>query len=181
MIFKQNPLEQFIFLYKDYKRQCGVKKLKMLYLWMTRASVGVILYRIERVMFLIFGNTWKILRILLLPILYPLYAYSNLEIPYNANIGPGISVLHPAAGVVISAHAVIGENLTLTGGNIIGGKPNVITEKFILGNNVNLGANAVIIGPVILGNNIIIGASSMVNKDFSSDSILVGVPAKKLI
>lgn len=122
------------------------------------------------------------MRILFLPILFPLYAYSNLEIAYTADIGPGISVLHPSMGVVISGFAMIGKNLTLTGGNVIGGRPEVRNggAKFMLGDNVNLGANAVILGPVVLGDNITIGALAMVNRDFGSECTLVGVPAKNM-
>jgi len=174
--------KQIGFFVKDYRRQTGSKKLRMFYLWMSRTSVGILLYRLERMMFLLFGNTWKIMRIFFLPILFPLYAYSNLEISYQADIGPGISVLHSSMGVVISSFATIGKNLTLTGGNVIGGRQKVRNggAKFMIGDNVNLGANAVILGPVVLGDNITIGASAMVHKSFKSDCTLVGVPAKKV-
>lgn len=180
---KKNLLEQLSFFIQDYKRQTGSKKLRMFYLWLSRASVGIMLYRIERMMFLWFGNVWKVIRVLFLPILFPLYAYSNLEISYTADIGPGISVLHPSMGVVISGFATIGKNLTLTGGNVIGGKLEVRNGggKFMIGDNVNLGANAVILGPVVLGDKITIGALAMVNKDFESDCTLVGVPANNIM
>ncbi|HIE39356.1 MAG TPA: hypothetical protein EYP77_09870 [Anaerolineae bacterium] len=122
---KHKPFEQIGFFVKDYRRQAGSKKLRMLYLWMSRTSVGILFYRIERMMFLLLGNRWKIIRIPLLPVLFPLYAYSNLEIAYSADIGPGISVLHASMGVTISSFATIGKNLTLTGGNVIGGRPEV--------------------------------------------------------
>lgn len=174
--------EQIGFLIKDYQRQTGSKKLRMFYLWLSRASIGIMLYRVERMMFLLFSNVWKVIRILFLPILFPLYAYSNLEISYKADIGPGISVLHPSMGVVVSSFVTIGKNLTLTGGNVIGGRSEVRNgeAKFMLGDNVNLGANAVILGPVVLGNNITIGALALVNKDFESGCTLVGVPAKQI-
>jgi len=118
-------LEQIGFLIEDYRRLTGSKKLRMFYLWLSRASVGIMLYRVERMMFLLLGNAWKMIRILFLPILFPLYAYSNLEISYTADIGPGISVLHSSMGVVISGFVTIGKNFTLTGGNVIGGRPEV--------------------------------------------------------
>ncbi len=173
--------QQINYFIKDYQRLAGSQKLRMLYLWLSRASVGILLYRLERMMFLLFGNTWKIIRIAFLPFFLPLYAYSNLEISYLADIGPGITVLHPSLGVVVSSFVTIGKNLTLTGGNIIGGKKEVRKGKrFIIGDNANFGANAVILGPVTLGNNIIIGAMAMVNKNFESNSMIAGVPAKKI-
>lgn len=149
----------------------------MLYLWMTRASVGVALYRFERSMFLLVGRIWPVARILLFPIIQPLYAYANVDINYRADIGPGIVILHPAVGIVISGHAVIGSNLILTGGNVVGGRPGVGSSAFVIGDNCNLGANAEVLGPLVLGNNVTIGASAMVNKSFGSDCTLVGVPA----
>jgi len=173
--------EQLLFLCQDYKRQTGSKKLRMIYLWMGRASVGIFIYRIERMMYLFLGENWKMIRLFFLPFIYPLSAYSNLEISYKADIGPGITVLHASMGVVISAFAKIGKNLTLTGGNVIGGKKEVREgKKFVIGDNLNMGANAVILGPVVLGDNIIIGAMTLVNKNFDSNCILVGVPAKKI-
>ena len=164
-------IEQISFFAKDYQRQTGSKKLRMFYLWLSRASVGVFVYRMERMMYLLLGESWKIVRLLFLPILYPLSAYSNLEIPYKANIGPGIVILHASMEIVVSAFATVGENLTLTGGNVIGGKPAVRDANgggFIVGDNLNMGANAVILGPITLGDNVTVGAMALVTKSFES-------------
>lgn len=83
-------------------------------------------------------------------------------------------------GVVINGSCVIGNNLTLVGGNVIGLSKSVEGKEFIIGNNVSLGANACIIGPVKLGNNINIGALACVVKDAESNTTLVGVPAKEI-
>ena len=91
-------------------------------------------------------------------------------------------ILHPSVGCVISGQSIIGENLTLTGGNIIGLKKIKGKEEFRIGNNCSLGANATIIGPLILGNNIKIGASACVVRSCVNDnSTLVGVPAYEII
>lgn len=178
--FKQ-AFQQLIYFGSDYRRQAGSRKIRMFYLWLSRSTIGVFLYRFERMMYLIFGRLWQVLRLILIPILYPLQAYSNIDIGYKANIGPGILILHPSVGVVVSSFATIGKNLTLTGGNIIGSAPGIKSNKqFLIGDNVNLGANAVILGPIKLGDNITIGASAMVNKGFGSGCILLGVPATKL-
>lgn len=177
----QNAFEQIMFLAADYKRQSGSVKLRMFYLWLSRASVGIFLYRMERMMFLLLGRAYTIIRIPFVPLLFPLYAYSNCEISYHAEIGPGLSILHPSMGVVVSRFAKIGKNLTLTGGNVIGAKPSIRQGGVLMiGDDMNLGANAVVLGPVVLGDRVTVGASAMVNKDFPSDAILVGVPAKKV-
>ena len=156
-------LEQFFYqfycLVIDYKKQCGSKKTRMLYLWLTRAFIGVFLYRLERAFYLLLGKVYRYVRILLYPVYLPLYAYSNLEISYLSKIGPGISVLHPAMGITISGYAVIGDNLTLVGGNVIGTRPQINNgDPFILGSNLSLGANAVVLGPIVLGDNLTVDA-----------------------
>jgi serine acetyltransferase len=128
-------------------------------------------------MFLLVGRIWPVARVFLFPIIQPLYAYANVDINYHADIGPGIVVLHCAVGIVISGHAMIGSNLTLTGGNVIGARPSVRSSALSIGDNCSLGANAVVLGPLVLGSNVTVGALAMVNKSFGSDCTLVGVPA----
>ncbi len=108
-------------------------------------------------------------------------AYSNLEINYKADIKGGLKVLHASAGCVVSGLSVIGENLTLTGGNIIGGRAGCRRGELVIGDNCSLGANAVILGPVRLGNDIEVSASALVVNDCSEDNcMMLGVPAKAI-
>lgn len=149
-------------------------------MWVNRASVGIWIYRFERSMFLFLGITWKILRVPFSPLLNLAYAYSNCEIHYQADIGPGICILHTAPGVVVSARSKIGCNLTLVGGNIIGIRENM-EGALVIGDGCYLGANAVILGPVALGSNTKIGACSLVLHDSPGNSTLVGCPAHPVI
>lgn len=103
-----------------------------------------------------------------------------MTLNYRAEIGPGLCILHSTQGCVIGPDVVIGDNLTMVGGNIIGRKKNFTVGEYIIGNNVELGANAVIIGPLKIGNNVKIGASACVVKDSGSNITLVGVPAHQL-
>jgi len=159
----------------------GKHKVRIVHIWMGRAFIGVMLYRIERGLFLTFGRFWSLGRVVFSPIFYLLYAYSNLEINYRADIGPGILVLHASMGCVVSAKSVIGRNLTLTGGNVIGARAGCPDRGIVIGNDCSLGANAVILGPVRLANNIKIGAAACVVRNELNDCrILVGVPAKPI-
>ena len=54
--------------------------------------------------------------------------------------------MHPSVGIVIARFSVIGVNLTLTGGNIIGGKAGCTYGDISIGDNCSLGANTLIIG-----------------------------------
>uniref|UniRef100_UPI00404B5B34 hypothetical protein n=1 Tax=Gelidibacter sp. TaxID=2018083 RepID=UPI00404B5B34 len=119
---------------------------------------------------------------MILPILTLFQVYSNMDINYKADIKGGFLILHPAMGCVISGYSIIGVNMTLTGGNVIGLKKPCKYGEFIIGNQCSLGANAVVIGPLILGNHIQIGASACVlNSHVEDCKTLVGVPAKLVI
>ena len=170
-------LEQLKYFLKDYQANAGRQKMRMLLLWMNPSIIGILVYRIDRGFFLLFKDSWKYIRLIFLPIFYLIIVISKIELPYKADIGYGLKILHSTLGIVISEEAKIGNYLTLTGGNCIG----INNRKgiFTIGNNCNLGANACIIGPCSLGDNIRIGAGAVVTKDFGSNIILTGVPAKE--
>lgn len=172
--------KQLSYFIQDYKKAVGRKSLRALYMWLSWGIIGLFLYRFERSLYLTMGGGYRYIRVVLSPVIYLVQALSHLEINYRANIGPGIKILHPSMGVVINGSCVIGNNLTLVGGNVIGLSKSVEGKEFIIGNNVSLGANACIIGPVKLGNNINIGALACVVKDAESNTTLVGVPAKEI-
>lgn len=52
--------------------------------------------------------------------------------------------------------------------------------KITIGNNVNIGWNAVIMPGVTIGDNVVVGAGAIVTKDVEPNSIVVGVPARKI-
>lgn len=55
-----------------------------------------------------------------------------------------------------------------------------IEKDISIGNNVWIGFGAQIMPGVSIGDNTIVGAGSIVTKDISSNSIAVGVPARKI-
>jgi serine O-acetyltransferase len=172
-------MSQLKYFSKDVNRLLGKYKIRILHIWLSRIFWGLLLYRLERSLFLLIGKPYSILRVFFIPIFNLIAAYSNMEINYKADIKGGLLVLHPSNGVVISGLSIIGENLTLTGGNIIGGRAGTKFGEIVIGNRCHLGANAVILGPLKLGNNINIGALACVIDSYELDHItLVGVPAK---
>ena len=50
----------------------------------------------------------------------------------------------------------------------------------VAGNNVFLGTNSTIMPGVKIGNNVIVGACSVVTKDIPDNSVVAGIPAKKI-
>ncbi|MDB4759029.1 hypothetical protein OAF99_01680 [Akkermansiaceae bacterium] len=175
-----DAFEQLKFLGIDFSTGLGRLKIRALHYWMSRSFVGVALYRCERFAFLLFGRGWKIGRVLISPLLNIAYAYSNTDINYGAEIGPGIKILHPSLGVVINGRVIIGSQLTLTGGNCVGGKKRFERGEYVIGDNCYLGANSSVMGPLILGDNVIIGAGGVVTKSFQGSCVLAGVPARDL-
>lgn len=172
-------MREFNYFRMDVTRILGSNKYRIIFIWMSRAFIGVFTYRLERSLYLVFKEKYKYIRLFFAPIIYLLQAYSNIDIHYKANILGGLLILHPSIGIVISGRSKIGENLTLTGGNLIGINKKKNKGVFKIGNNCEMGANSTIIGNLRIANNIKIGANACVTKDCLIDgSVLVGVPAK---
>lgn len=94
-------------------------------------------------------------------------------------IGKGLLIYH--FNNVINTNAVIGENLHLHGGNVIGNAGPHDLRCPIIGDNVMLGAGAKVIGNVTIADNIRIAAGAVVVHSFTEPGITIGgVPAKKL-
>jgi serine O-acetyltransferase len=172
-------MTQLRYFFSDTQRFLGRKKWRIIVLLFYIPYWAVFWYRLERSLFLLFGSAYSIIRLPLAPLAYLIQSLSNLDIHYQAEIGPGLLILHPAVGVVISGQAIIGRNLVLTGGNVIGATGKCEKGSYRIGDDCELGANAVIIGPVTLGHRIRIGACACVVRSFAGDDlVLLGVPAR---
>ncbi len=172
-------MRQLNYFTYDVKRMLGKHKIRILYVWLSRSFWGILLYRIERSLFLIFGKWYSYFRVPFVPLINLIQAYSNIDIHYKAVIKGGISILHPSVGIVISGQSSIGKNITLTGGNVIGVHKKCEPGTFVIGDGCTLGANATIIGPLKLGDKITVGAAACVVKDcLKKQTVLMGVPAK---
>jgi acetyltransferase-like isoleucine patch superfamily enzyme len=53
-------------------------------------------------------------------------------------------------------------------------------KRIVIGNNVFIGLNVIILPGVHIGDNCIIGAGAIVTKSFENNSILAGIPARKI-
>ena len=174
-------MSQMRYFHSDVVKMLGKNKWRIIILFLSRIFAGVFWYRVDRGLFLLIGNKYRFFRILLSPVFYLVQAYSNIDIHYKSDIGPGLLILHSSAGIVISGNVKIGRDLTLSGGNTIGLNKNSTSAEFVIGNSCYLGANACVIGPLVLGNRINIGACACVVKSFLDDNLtLVGVPAQVL-
>jgi serine O-acetyltransferase len=104
----------------------------------------------------------------------------GIEIPWQTEIGPGFYIGH-FGGIVVNAASKIGKNCNISQGVTLGqaNRGNRMGAP-IIGNNVYIGPGVKIIGRVVVGDNVAIGANCVVTKDFSDNSVIVGVPGKKI-
>lgn len=102
---------------------------------------------------------------------------TGISIPYSATIGHSFYVGH-FGNIIINANAVIGNNCNISQGVTIGVSGRGTKRGVpILGNNVYIGANATVVGNIRVGDGAVIGANSLVVKDVTEETTVVGVPA----
>jgi serine O-acetyltransferase len=101
-----------------------------------------------------------------------------IEIHPGAEIGSEFFIDH-GAGVVIGETAVIGNNVTIYAGVVLGGTSTEQKKRHpTLGDNIVIGTGAKLLGPIKIGDNVRIGANSVVVNDVPSNSVVVGVPGR---
>lgn len=101
-----------------------------------------------------------------------------IDIHPGADIGSDFFIDH-GAGVVIGETAVVGNNVTLYSGAVLGGTSLKHEKRHpTLGNDVIVGSGAKILGPIIIGDNVRIGANSVVINNVPPNCVVVGVPGK---
>ncbi|MEQ5400879.1 serine acetyltransferase [Providencia rettgeri] len=99
-----------------------------------------------------------------------------LDIPRNTKIGYGLYLGH-GGSIVVNPTTVIGDNVNLSQFTTIGSN---YGKAATIGNNVYIGPSVCIVEDVVIGNESKIGAGSVITKDVDSNSVYVGVPAKKI-
>lgn len=102
----------------------------------------------------------------------------GIEISPRNIIGKGFYVGH-IGGIVLNPDVVIGENVNVLKGALIGYNPRGKYKGVpTIGNNVWIGPNAVIVGDVKIGNNVVVAPNTFINRDVPSNSVVLGNPAK---
>lgn len=95
-------------------------------------------------------------------------------VPYQAEIGPGVSFGHKQ-GIVIARTARIGRRCRIRHQVTIS---NSVRGAAVIGDDVRIGAGAKIIGHVRIGHRVLIGANAVVVDDVPDDTTVVGIPAR---
>lgn len=102
---------------------------------------------------------------------------TGIEIHPGATIGKNLFIDH-GFGVVIGETAVIGDNVMIYHGVTLGGtgKERGKRHPTVL-DDVVIGCGAKVLGNITIGNHAKIGANSVVLKDVSDYTTVVGIPA----
>ena len=103
---------------------------------------------------------------------------TGIEIHPGAEIGSDFFIDH-GGGVVIGETSIVGNNVTIYQGVVLGGVSIESVKRHpTLGNNVVVGTGAKLLGPIKIGDNVRIGANSVVVINVPPNSVVVGVPGR---
>jgi serine O-acetyltransferase len=102
----------------------------------------------------------------------------GFDISPTTTIGSGLYLGH-FGGIVISPYAILGSNINITKGAVIGAEsrgPRVGAPT--IEDRVWIGANAIIVGKVTIGTEALIAPGAFVNFDVPAKAIVLGNPGK---
>jgi serine O-acetyltransferase len=103
---------------------------------------------------------------------------TGIEIHPGAKIGDRFFIDH-GMGIIVGETAEIGDDVLMYAGVVLGGTSLEKKKRHpSIRNNVVIGTHAVILGPITIGEGSKIGAGSVVVKDVSPESTVVGVPGR---
>ena len=101
-----------------------------------------------------------------------------MEIFPETQIGPGLYLGH-AYNITINPHAILGSNINIHKGVLIGQENRGDRQGCpTIGNMVWIGINASIVGRIRIGDDVLIAPNAFVNRDIPSHSVVFGNPCQ---
>jgi serine O-acetyltransferase len=105
----------------------------------------------------------------------------TVDIAYQADIGPGLVLRHPA-DIVIGRGCRVGCDVTMfngvTLGNRFSGSADRPDGSPVVGDNVFIGTGAKILGPVEIGRGATVGANAVVTRSVPAGAVVAGNPSR---
>src|SRR5687767_3616276 len=101
------------------------------------------------------------------------------QLPASTQLGKGVRLNYSGLGTVIHARAVIGNNVEVGSGVVIGGRSKLY-EVPVIEDDVQIGVGAKVLGPIRVGRGAVIGANAVVLHDVPPGAVVVGIPARVL-
>ena len=103
---------------------------------------------------------------------------TGVEIHPGASIGRRCFIDH-GTGVVIGETSVLGDDVLLYQGVVLGGTTSEKKKRHpTIGNNVVMGSGSIILGDITVGDNAMIGSGSVVIKPVPPGATVVGIPGR---
>jgi serine O-acetyltransferase len=103
----------------------------------------------------------------------------SAHVPAGATIGERCELGYGGLGVVIHADAVIGNDVLISPGVVIGGRSE-LTGAPLIEDGVRIGCGAKVLGPIRIGAGAKIGANAVVVHDVAAGDTVVGIPARSI-
>jgi serine O-acetyltransferase len=101
------------------------------------------------------------------------------HVPPEAVIGDGCELGYGGIGVIIHKDAIIGRNVLISPGVVIGGRSELPGAP-IIEDGAKIGAGAKVLGPIRIGANAKVGANAVVIADVAPGDTVAGVPARPI-
>lgn len=105
---------------------------------------------------------------------------TNIELSADSELGPGLCIWHTGY-VVVPKGAVLGENVGLTAGVVLGhtlGGSESSAQVPRIGDRVYLGPGAKLIGPIEVGDDALVAAGAVVTRSVPPRAVVAGNPAR---
>jgi serine O-acetyltransferase len=101
------------------------------------------------------------------------------QLPAATQVGRGVKLNYSGLGTVIHARVVIGNDVEIGPGVVIGGRSEIY-EVPVIEDGVQIGVGAKVLGPIRVGRGAVIGANAVVLHDVPPGAVVVGIPARVL-
>ncbi|MCA1828269.1 MAG: serine O-acetyltransferase [Myxococcales bacterium] len=103
----------------------------------------------------------------------------SAHIPAEVVIGPGTEFGYGGIGVIIHKDAIIGRNVLISPGVVVGGRSELPGVP-VIEDGAKIGAGAKVLGPIRIGAGAKVGANAVVLQDVAPGETVAGVPARPL-